>query len=207
MLSAAPFSAGSLPKLLTMPVASSSTMPAFLPRSPEIADALALAENQADQAGRPEHDDEQQQNAENDRPDILIAVGQPEAHRLDHDGAYHRADQRAGAAEQHVKHHLRRHDDAEHIGPDEPLVESAKGAGQAGNRTAQREDDRLEMLHLVTEEGDALLVLPQPGERKPKLGTHQETAQQVDYQQDAQRQIVEPRSFVEFVAADRHRPD
>jgi hypothetical protein len=43
------------------------------------------------------------------------------------------------------------------------------------------------MLHLVTEEGDALLVLPQSGERKPELGTHQETAQQVDYQQDGQR--------------------
>src|SRR5271168_4644099 len=185
MLSAAPFSAVSLPKLLTMPVASSSAMAAFLPRSPEIADALALTENQADQAGRPEHDDEQQQNAENDRPDILIAVGQPEAHRLDHDGADHRADQRAGAAEQHVKHDLRRHYDAEHIGPDERLVERVKRTGKASNRSAQREDDRLEMLHLVTEEGDALLVLPQPGERKPELGTHKETAQQVDHQQDA----------------------
>src|SRR5271163_1862359 len=137
MLSAAPFSAVSLPKLLTMPVASSSAMAAFLPRSPEIADALALTENEADQAGRPEHDHEQQQNAENDRPDILITVGQPEAHGLDHDSAYHGTNQRAGTAEQHVKHDLRRHHNAEHIGPDEPLVERVKAAGEAGNRTAQ----------------------------------------------------------------------
>ena len=79
-----------------------------LPGSAEAADPLAFTEHETDQAERPEQDHEQQQHAENDRPDVAIIVRQPEADALDDDGADDGADQRAGAAEQHVEHHLRR---------------------------------------------------------------------------------------------------
>ena len=173
----------------------------------ETADALALAEDEADQAERTEQDHQQQQHAEDDRPDVVIIVRQPEADALDDDGADHRADQRAGAAEQHVEHDLRRHHHAQHVGPDEALVEGIEAAGEPGDGAADREDDRLQMLHLVAEEGDALLVLAQAGERQPELRAHQEAAQQIDHHQDAEREIVIDRPFREFVAAERHRRD
>ena len=50
---------------------------------------------------------------------------------------------------------------------------------------ADGEDDRFQMLHLVAEEGDALLVLAQAGERKAELGAHQETAEQIDDDENA----------------------
>ena len=40
---------------------------------------------------------------------------------------------------------------------------------------------RLEVLHLVAEEGDALLVLAQAGERQAELRPHQEAAEQIDH--------------------------
>src|SRR5690242_1462146 len=79
----APFRAVSLPKIFIRPRASRRAMVA-LPRPPaEIADTLALAEDQADQAGAAKQDDQQQQYAEDARPDVLIAVRQPETDRLD----------------------------------------------------------------------------------------------------------------------------
>src|ERR1700730_6899239 len=121
-VSAAPSSAVSLPKTLTMPLASRSGMRAFLRRPAETADALPLAEHEADEAKRAKQDHQQQQYAENDRPDIAVIVREPEADAFDDDGADHRADQRAGSAEQAVKHHLRREHDARDVGPHEPLV-------------------------------------------------------------------------------------
>src|SRR5215218_9381267 len=95
----APFSAVSLPNILIRPRASRRATIALLRRLTEIADALALAQHEADQAGRAEQNDQQQQHAEDDRPDVLIGVRQPEADRLDRDCADHGSDQRAGAAE------------------------------------------------------------------------------------------------------------
>src|SRR5882672_4334072 len=81
----APFSAVSLSNILTRPRASRRAIIALLRWLAEIADAFAFAQDQADQPGRAEQDDQQQQYAEDDRPDVLIAVRQPEAHRLDRD--------------------------------------------------------------------------------------------------------------------------
>src|SRR6185312_7538396 len=72
-------SAVSLPKLLTMPRASRSGMAhhrvAPPSRAAELADPFALGDEQPDQPGRAEHDNEQQQRAEDDRPDLLVALG------------------------------------------------------------------------------------------------------------------------------------
>src|SRR6187455_1448924 len=74
----APFRAVSLPNILTRPRASRRAMIALPRRPAEIADTLALAEDQADEASGTKQDDQQQQDAENDRPDLLVAVRQPE---------------------------------------------------------------------------------------------------------------------------------
>ena len=72
---------------------------------------------------------------------------------------------------------------------------------------ADGEDDGLQMLHLVAEEGDALFVLAQARERKTELGAHEKTAQQIDDHQDAEREVVIDRSFRDLVTSERHRRD
>src|SRR6186713_1762950 len=186
----APFRAVSLPKILIRPRASRRAIVALPRRPAEIADALALAEDQADQAGGPEQDDQQQQKAEDDRPDLLIAVRQPEADRLDRDCADHGADQRAGAAEQHIKDDLRRHHDAEHVGPDETLVKRVKAACKPRDVAGKGKDDRLDTLYLIAEEGDPLLVLAQARQRQPELLLQQKAAYEIDQQENAEHHVV-----------------
>src|ERR1700730_14783904 len=86
-VSSAPFKAVSLPKTLVSPRASRRAIPALLRRAAKLPDPFAFREDQADEAGGTEQDYQQQQHAQNDRPDVLIAVRQPEADRFDDDGA------------------------------------------------------------------------------------------------------------------------
>jgi hypothetical protein len=136
------------------------------------ADPFALAEHKTDQAKRSEQDHEQQQQTEDDRPNLAIIVGEPEADALDDHGADDGADQRARAAEQHIEHHLRRDDDADHVGPHKAFVEGIEAAREPCDGAADRKDDRFQVLHLVAEEGDALLVLAQTSQRQPELRAH-----------------------------------
>src|ERR1700730_14285877 len=74
MVRLAPLSAVNFPKVLTMPVASSSVIAAPLGRrdhgplesATEPSHTLPLVQNQADQAGGAEHDHQQQQHTEQD---------------------------------------------------------------------------------------------------------------------------------------------
>src|SRR5260370_16062530 len=66
-VSAAPSSAVSLPKTLTIPLASRSGMRAFLRRPAETADALPLAQHEADEPHRTKPDPHQSQHPQNDR--------------------------------------------------------------------------------------------------------------------------------------------
>src|SRR5258705_5066046 len=157
----APFRAVSLPNILIRPPPSRTAMIALPRRPAEIADTLALAKDQADQAGGTKQDNQQQQNAEDDRPDVLIAVRKQEADGFDRDRADHRSDQRAGAAEQHVEDHLRRHHHAQHVGPDETFMKDVKAACQPCDGAGKGKDHRLEPLYLIAEQGDPLLVLAQ----------------------------------------------
>src|SRR5665213_3879717 len=104
-------------------------MTPLLWRATEIAYTFALTDDQADQPGRTKQNNQQQQHAEDDRPNVLIAVRQPEADSLDHDGADHRPDQGSGTSEQDIKHDLRGHHHAEHVRPDEALMKRIKAAG------------------------------------------------------------------------------
>src|SRR6478735_8036205 len=203
----APFRAVSLPKILIRPRASRRAMIALPRRPAEIADALALAEDQADEAGGAKQDDQQQQDAEDDRPDVLIAVRQPETHRLDRNRTDDSADQRAGTAEQYIEHHLRRHHHAQHVGPDEPFMKGIKAAREPRDGAGEGKDDRFEALHLIAEEGYPLLVLAQTRQRKPELRPHQEAAQEINQHENAERQIIIDRPLRNIVAAERHRRD
>src|SRR4030095_4808654 len=199
----APFRAVSLPKILIRPRASRRAMIALPRRPAEIADALALAQDQADQAGGTKQDDQQQQYAEDDRPDLLIAGAPPEADRLDRNRRDDRSDQRAGAAEQHVEDHLRRHHHAQHVGPDETFVKRVKAAREPRDGAGKGKDDRLEPLHLIAEEGDPLLVFAQARQGKPELRLHQKAAQEIDQHENAERQIIIDRPLGDIVDAAR----
>src|SRR6266436_7401604 len=173
----------------------------------KIADAFALAQDQTYKPGRTKQDHEQQQHAQDDRPDILIVVREPEADGLDHDGADDGADQCPRTAKENIEYDLGRHHDAKHVGPDEAFVKGVQASGKPGDGAAKRKDNGLEVLNLIAKEGDALLVFPQSGERQTKLRARQEAAQQIDGYQECQRKIIKHRSFGEFVAPQRHGRD
>src|ERR1700730_16770674 len=173
-----PFNAVSRAKAFLMPWASRSGMLVLFPallgdprqrtgRTAERADALALRNHETDQAAGSEEDDQEQQQSQDYRPYLLVVVRQPEADDLDGDDADDRADQRSDAAEQRVQHDLRRQHHSQHVGPHEPLMEGVEAAGEAGDRSCQREHDGLQPLNPIAEEGDARLLLAHPGERQP----------------------------------------
>src|SRR3984893_13721393 len=169
-----PLNAVSRAKTFLMPRASRSAMLALLGdprrrtgRPAEGADALALGKQEADQAGGSEEDDQEQQQTQDYPPYLSVVVRQPEADDLDGDDADDRADQRSDAAEQRVQHDLRRQHHPQHVGPHETLVEGVEAAGEAGDRSCQREHDGLQPLNPIAEEGDARLLLAHPGERQP----------------------------------------
>src|SRR5262245_4950109 len=103
----------SCPKTLVTPRTSSSgivcsRIGVAARRAVEAADPLPLGNHESDQPGWPEQDDEQQQQPQDDGPDLLEIVGEPEADNLDRDDADDGTDQGADAAEQGVEHDLRR---------------------------------------------------------------------------------------------------
>src|SRR5579883_1354265 len=197
-----------------MPRASRSAMPASFTafgageiRPPETPHALALRDEEADQPRRTEEDHQEQQHAEDDRPDLLVIVREPEAHDLDDDDADDRADQRADAAEQRVEHDLRREHDAEHVGPDEAFMERIETTGEAGDGAREREDDRLQVLDPVAQKSEPRLLLAHAGKRKPELRAREKAAQEIDQDDGREREIVEDRPLGEFIASRRHRRD
>src|SRR5712672_3362999 len=162
----------------------------------KIADAFALAQDQTYKPGRTKQDHKQQQHAQDDRPDILIIVRQPEADGLDHDGADDGTDQCPRTAKENVEHDLGRHHDAEHIGPDEAFVKGVQASGKSGDGAAERKDDGLEVLNLIAKERDPLFIFPQARKGKTELRARQKAAQQIDEDQKTQSKIIEDRPFL-----------
>jgi hypothetical protein len=105
------------------------------------------------------------------------------------------------------EHDLGRKHVAQHVRPDEPFVEDVKAASETGDGATDRQDDRLQVLRFVAEEGYALLVLSQTRQRQPKLRTHQETAEQIDDHEDAKHHVIVDRALHELVAAEGERRD
>src|SRR5262249_57342820 len=94
----------SFPRALVTPHASSSRIAysgigvvGRQRRAAEAADPLPLENHESDQPGWPEQDDEQQQQPQDDGPDLLEVVGEPEVDNLDRDDADDGADQRTDA--------------------------------------------------------------------------------------------------------------
>jgi hypothetical protein len=141
----------------------------------EIADPLALRHYEADEPARPKQDHGEQQGTQDDRPDLLVVVGQDVAQHLDTDHADHRADQRADTAEQGVEHDLRREDDAEHVRLDETLVEGVEAAREPGDGAGQRKDDGLDELDSVAEEADPGFLLANSSQGEAELRADEKT--------------------------------
>ena len=78
------------------------------------------------------------------------------------------------------------------FGQTKPSWKAARAPGEAAHASGKREDDGLEVLDPVAEEGEALLVLPNPGQHEPELGAHEPAAELVERDEDAEREVVVP---------------
>src|SRR6185436_6595255 len=189
-----PARARSSPKrLLTSATSSSAMASAGLRagrRPAEAAESLALGHHEPHQAARPEEHDEEEEQAEEDRPEGLEVVGEQEAHVLDAGHPDHRADQRAHPPEEHVEDDLGGQQHAEHVGPHEAVVERGERARKAADAAGQGEDDGLEVLDPVAEKADPLLLLANAREHEAELGAHEGAAERVDDDEDHEGQVV-----------------
>src|SRR5262245_5553934 len=165
-----PSSARRVRNVLVTPRISSSAMMS-LSTSAVGPDALAVADQQAQNSLGLEQHHAQQHQAEDDRPDPLdgVDVGQHVGQDFDGGRAQHRADQRARAAEQAVEHGGGRQARPHVAGADEALMVAVEHTAQPRDHAGQREHQRLEELYAIAEESQPLLVLPHARQHQAEL--------------------------------------
>ncbi len=155
--------------------------PAHRQRPPEAADEVGEAARQQD-------DDGHEGRPQEELPEERQVAGQVRREVVDRDGAQHRAEQRAAAAERHPDHQLGAEQEAGILGRDH-----ARGVGEQEAREPRDPGERrgqpdLQPPRVEAEIGAARLVVPERHEGAARIGPDQDPGRQRDDDQEQGRE-------------------